>query len=152
DRVVSTLAGSINQTGSTDGLGTQATFGSDSATGLGITVDSHKTVYVADTVNHTIRRIAPNGQVSTLAGGPGFSGSDDGQGRIARFNNPLSLASDPAGNILVADQGNHTIRMVSPTGAVTTLIGRVGQAGTALTSLPASLGDLWAVAPLPGGE
>ncbi len=150
--IVSTLAGSINQRGASDGIGTQATFGSDAGTGLGIAVDGQKNVYVADTLNQTIRKIAPNGQVSTLAGTPGFVGSDDGLGRLARFNNPVSLSSDAAGNIVVADQGNHEIRMISPSGTVTTVVGQSGLVGTALTALPASLGNLWAVASLRGGE
>src|SRR5262249_18985584 len=67
-------------------------------------------VYVADTGNHTIRKVTAAGVVTTLAGTAGMSGSADGTGATARFNRPTGVAADSAGNLYVADQGNDTIR------------------------------------------
>ena len=65
-------------------------------------------------------------QFTTLAGLPGGGGSVDGTGNTARFSGGSSLAVDSAGNVYVADSGNHTIRKVTPTGGVTTLAGNAG--------------------------
>jgi sugar lactone lactonase YvrE len=96
----------------------------------GLAFDPAGNLYIADTGNHTIRKLTPAGFVSTLAGSPGLSGSADGVGRDARFDGPESIAVDPAGNVYVADTRNFTIRKVSPTGVVTTLAGQAGQPGT----------------------
>ena len=89
----------------------------------GVAVDSAGNVYVADTANQIIRKITPAGVVSTLAGLPGSIGSADGQGSSARFQYPRGVAVGSAGNVYVADQGNHTIRKVTPDGVVSTLAG-----------------------------
>jgi hypothetical protein len=68
-------------------------------------------VYVADTANHTIRKVTPGGVVTTLAGLAGSSGSDDGAGSAARFYDPFGVAADSAGNVFVADTWNNTIRI-----------------------------------------
>ncbi len=85
------------------------------------------TIYVADRGNHKIRKIAPNGVVSTLAGAPSTEstkqGYIDATGATARFYFPSGLALDNAGNLLVADMFNHRIRRVTPAGVVTTLSG-----------------------------
>ncbi len=123
--VVSTLAGQ-GITGSADGTGRAAQFSYPS----GVAVDSADNVYVADTSNNTIRKITPAGVVSTLAGSPGVVGSADGTGNAARFYQPSGVAVDSAGNIYVADTGNHTIRKITPAG-VSTLAGVVGSFGSA---------------------
>jgi sugar lactone lactonase YvrE len=120
------LAGDIRGAGYTDGTGPAARFGYP----YGVAADSGGTVYVADTYNHTIRKITPDGTVTTLAGRVGRSGSADGTGVAARFRSPRGVAVDSAGNVYVADTDNHTIRKVSPDGVVITLAGSAGRHGS----------------------
>jgi sugar lactone lactonase YvrE len=124
---VSTLAGTAGGAGTADGLGGAARFYEPS----GVAADNAGNVYVSDTGNHTIRKITPAGLVSTLAGSAGNSGSADGTGSSAQFNDPTGLAVDAASNIYVADTGNNTIRKVTPTGIVSTLAGTAGVYGSA---------------------
>lgn len=119
---IATFAGLAGTPGHTDGVGEAALFNAPA----GLAADRAGNVYVADHGNHTIRKITPKGEVSTLAGLPGKSGSTDGTGVAARFDSPTGLAIDGADNLYVTDAGNHTIRKISPTGAVTTLAGRPG--------------------------
>ena len=119
---VTTFAGVARATGSTDGTGTAARFSGPK----GLEVDGAGNVFVADTENHTIRKITPTGVVTTLAGKARSSGSADGTGAAALFNSPQGVAVDGAGNVFVADTGNHTIRKISPTGVVTTVAGSAG--------------------------
>lgn len=123
--VVTTLAGLAGETGATDGKGDAARFNTPS----GVAVDAVGTVYVSDSANHLIRRITPAGEVTTLAGAARMSGSADGSGAAARFNYPAGLAVTPAGDLIVSEQNNHTIRRVTPTGTVTTVAGLAGQPG-----------------------
>lgn len=97
----------------------------------GVAVDSDGNVFVADTGNHTIRRISPDRRVSTVAGRAGSPGSTDGKGGQARFKEPRSVAVDSQGVIYVADTGNHVIRRISKAGDVTTFAGIAGQFGSA---------------------
>jgi trimeric autotransporter adhesin len=114
--VLTTFAGS-NQ-GYLDGNGTAARLN----TPLGVGVDAAGNVTVADTDNHRIRKITAAGVVTTLAGSgtPGFA---EGTGAAAQFSAPYATAADAAGNVYVADSGNHRIRKISPAGVVTTLAG-----------------------------
>jgi sugar lactone lactonase YvrE len=125
--VVTTVAGGAGQTGSADGTGSAARFNHPS----GIAVDDAGNVFVADYYNSTIRQVASGGVVMTLAGSAGHSGSADGTGSAARFDEPSGVAVDNAGNIYVADLGNSTIRQVSSGGVVTTLAGSAGHPGSA---------------------
>ncbi|HRE83037.1 MAG TPA: hypothetical protein PLN52_18475 [Opitutaceae bacterium] len=87
-------------------------------------------MYVADTYNYTLRKITPNGVVSTLVGVPGTAGSSDGAGQSARLRNPNGVAVDSAGNIYIADGIDATLRKVTPAGYATTIAGFAGMRGT----------------------
>ena len=127
--VVTTLAGSVGNPGSADGTGTAAQFNFPCA----VAVDINGNVYVADAGNSTIRAITPAGVVTTLAGSVGVSGSADGTGTAALFNNPHGIAVDTNSppNVYVGDSGNNTIRAITPAGIVTTLAGSAGVTGSA---------------------
>ena len=140
--LVSTLAGSPGSTGCADGAGAAASFNCP----LGLALDSKGNLQVADSGNNTLRTITPEGMVSTLAGTAGTAGSADGAGAAARFNYPYYLAVDGSGNVVVSDNGNALIRMVTPSGLVTTLVGGNGQGKTVLGPLPASLANPGGVA------
>lgn len=119
DGNVSTLAG--GELGYADGPGVSARFSTPS----GIALATDGVLYVADTGNNAIRRIAPDGTVSTAAGGLP-PGDVDGAARDARFNGPVGVAVDSTGRVIVADTYNDQIRVVQPDGAVTTLAGSPG--------------------------
>ncbi|HVM50593.1 MAG TPA: SBBP repeat-containing protein, partial [Candidatus Acidoferrum sp.] len=123
--VVTTLAGATSR-GSADGAPQTARFNWP----YGVAVGSSGNVYVADTYNHTIRKITSAGLVSTIAGLSGQSGSADGAGSNARFNGPGAVAVDAAGNLYVADMWNYTIRKITPAGMVSTIAGLAGQYGS----------------------
>ena len=82
----------------------------------GVVVDGDGNVYVADSYNHSIRKITPAGVVTTWAGtaGPFWYGTTDGTGPLARFHYPTGVAVDGDGNVYVADNNNHAIRKVTP--------------------------------------
>jgi len=123
---VSTFAGRDgSNAGDRDGNGADARFNSPS----GVTIDRAGNVYVADTNNHTIRKISSAGIVTTLAGGAGSKGSSDGIGLKARFNGPTGIAVDSAGTIFVADTVNGTIRRITAAGVVSTIAGLAGSSG-----------------------
>lgn len=127
DGIVSTLAGLAGQKGSADGSGAAARFRSPA----GLAVDADGTIYIADAGNHIIRKISPAGVVTTLAGAAGSKGNVDGSSRNARFNFPHALAIGTSGTLYVADTYSHTIRVIKPTGEVTTLAGQAGHKGHA---------------------
>ncbi|OAM87166.1 hypothetical protein AW736_24995, partial [Termitidicoccus mucosus] len=112
---VVTLAGTPGVNGSDDGTGLEALFASPKA----IVADAAgANLYVADTGNHTIRRVTAAGVVTTLAGLPGVSGQGDGDGSVALFNQPAALALDVSGSHLyVADIGNTAVRRITLGGA-----------------------------------
>ena len=122
---VVTLAGLAGSSGFPDGTGSAARFASPSD----VAVDSTGNVYVADTRNHTVRKVTSAGVVTTVAGQAGASGSADGTGS-AKFNWPTGVAIDGAGNVYVADTDNDEIRKVTPAGAVSTLAGVAGVTGS----------------------
>ena len=120
-----TFFAGANLPGYSDGLGTAAQFTFPSS----LAIDVNDNIYVADTWAHTIRKITPAGVVTTLAGTGGLSGSADLTGPAARFNSPQGISVAADGNVYVADTGNHTIRRITPAGAVSTLAGTAGEAG-----------------------
>jgi sugar lactone lactonase YvrE len=124
---VTTIAGVKTVQGYLDGTGTAAQF----KLPYGLAADANGNVFVADAGAYTVRKIAPGGIVTTLAGSPGLSGSADGSGSAARFYFPWDLACDAAGNVYVSDTSNYTIRKITPAGVVTTVAGLAGSFGSA---------------------
>jgi sugar lactone lactonase YvrE len=115
--VVTTLAVSTNP-GSADGTGSAAGFHQPT----GVAIDSSGNVYVADWGNNQIRKVTPEGVVTTLAGSTN-PGSADGTGSAASFESPIGVAVDSSGDVYVADTFNFEIREVTPGGVVTTVAG-----------------------------
>lgn len=148
------LAGLTNMAGSTDGVGPEARFDGP----MGVAVDAARNVYVSDSRNHSIRKITPNGKVTTIAGLPRNEGYRDGVGGDAYFSFPTSLAAAPDGTLWVADYDNMLLRKITPGGAVTTVAGKrggycsdAGPLGTNCVNYPTSLsydvstGDVYVV-------
>lgn len=123
---VSTFAGSPQVWGSADGTGTNASFNGP----VGLAFDSRTNLFVSDANNNTIRKITPNGTVTTFAGAAGVDGSADGDLNSARFRSPAELVFDRNGNLFIADSFNQTVREISTNGIVTTVSGRAGVVGT----------------------
>lgn len=116
-QIVTTFAGS-GILGSIDSIGTEASFNKPNS----ICRDSLGNFYVSDGENHKIRKITPEGVVTTFVGS-GIIGSSNGNGDSASFYNPAGLCFDPSGNLYVADFANHLIRKITPEGVVTTFAG-----------------------------
>lgn len=118
-----TIAGGIGA-GSADGTGAAAGFNGTQD----LAWDSAGNLYIADSLNNTIRKVVvASGAVTTIAGMAGMSGSADGTGAAARFSRPFGVAWDGVGSLYVSDQNNYTIRkVVVATGAVTTVAGTAG--------------------------
>ena len=132
---VTTLAGSIGVSGFADGIGTLAKF----SWPIGIAVDNDLNVFVADYYNHKIRKITPNGMVTTVAGT--IAGFADGNVTVAKFFNPINVAISTNGNLYVSDRANNRIRKIGTDGVVSTLAGSVqgfadGLGSSALFSHP----------------
>jgi sugar lactone lactonase YvrE len=114
----------------------------------GVTLGADGSLYIADTMNHRVRRIAPDGTISTFAGTgvSGFSG-DGGPAAAAQFSFPAQTLFDSAGNLYVSDYGNQRVRVISPAGIISTVAGngvqdppplqytQVGDGGPALEAL-----------------
>ncbi len=135
--VVSTIAGFVGLAGASDGTNSNALFNQPA----GVAVNSAGSIFVADTGNHTIRKVVrghpnTNWVVTTIAGAAGNPGSADGQNSSAQFNAPTGIAVDGADNLYVADYANNTVRKLTPVGTnwvVSTLAGLAGanQSGSA---------------------
>jgi sugar lactone lactonase YvrE len=125
--VVSTVAGVAGVVGSADGARTNASFAHPG----GVGVDAQGVLYVTDSDNSTLRRITPDGAVTTVAGAAGAPGSQDGPGPQARFSFPQGVAVNASGTVFVADTGNNTLRVLTADGKVTTLAGIAGVVGSA---------------------
>ncbi len=119
------LAGNIGGAGAVDGVGTDARLNYPA----GLVVDAQGVVYFIDTFNYALRKLSPDGQVSTVAGLMGVSGTADGTGKDARFGYAFGLAIDSTGVLYVADSSSHTIRKVTASGEVITFAGAAGLVG-----------------------
>ena len=125
--VVETIAGMAGVAGVADGKGNAARF--NAPRGLVTALDG--SLLVADSGNHTIRRIATDGTVTTIAGVAGVAGGDDGPARSAHLNTPSGIDVDARGNIFICDTGNHVIRMITADGQLVTIAGLAGVAAHA---------------------
>jgi poly(3-hydroxybutyrate) depolymerase/sugar lactone lactonase YvrE len=107
----------------------------------GLAVDQQGDLFVADAANHRVRKVAPDGTISTVAGtgAPGFSG-DEGAATQAQFNHPIGVAVDSQGSLFIVDQLNGRIRRVAPGGLITTVFGETVSRGT--TALPCHPADV----------
>jgi sugar lactone lactonase YvrE len=112
----------------------------------GVTVDSSGNLFVADMQNHRIRKVTPDGIITTIAGNgkPGFGG-DSGQATSAQLNTPRSISMDNAGNLYIADTANYRIRKITPAGIITTIAGngQGGFSGDGGSAVSAQLGGPW---------
>lgn len=137
---VTTVAGLAGVSGNGEGIGTAARFNQPHA----VVADKNGNVFVSDLLNNKIRKIAPNGNVTTFAG-TGVAGSTDGPGNTATFNQPQGLAIDTLGNLYVADNRSYKIRKIDASGNVTTIAGTGvfgttnGPVNTASFSSPAGI-------------
>lgn len=146
--VVSTFAGPAgapyysSSTGFADGQGTSVRFNCPGQ----MDIDATGNLYVADTNNNRIRKITPSGLVTTLAGQT-TAGVADGEGTSAKFDSPFALAVDKAtGNIYAADWDGYTVRKITPSGTVTTIIGSPYVRGVFFGALPAGLAEVGGLA------
>jgi len=148
DGRASTLAGTSHVSGSTDAVGAAAAFSAP----VGVASDGHGVLYVADSNNHTLRRIdVATRSVTTFAGEPNVLGASDGVGRDAHFGYLSGIAVSGC-SIYVSDSNNNAVRHVdTSSGAVTTPIGDVHSSGVRLGQLPAQLTLPSAVSVAPSG-
>lgn len=115
-QIVTTLAGN-GSSGDINSNGSSARFSGPS----GVCLDENGNLFVADKLNNKIKKITPSGDVTTFAGST--QGNSNGVGVAAQFYSPTDICKDNFGNFYVADQHNHTIRKITPSGQVSTLAG-----------------------------
>ena len=123
--IVSTLAGTAGTSGAADGTGAKASF--SAPTGLAVTAAGN--LYVADTLNQTIRLVKPGGIVSTWTGTAGSFGDTNATAKAATFYHPQGLALDSASNLYVADASNNLVRIVNTSAVVANYAGVAGAPG-----------------------
>ncbi len=150
--IVTTIAGTGVQGYSGDG-GPAA--GAQLSTIWGLTLDGGGNLYMADYLNHRIRKIAANGVITTVAGNGayGFSG-DGGLARSASLAYPSGVALDPGGNLYILDGDNYAIRKVATDGIITTIAGTgsPGYSGDGGRATGAQLGTSWGLIADPAGN
>lgn len=149
--IVTTVAGTIAGFAGDDGPATAAKLNGPRA--LALTADG--SYLIADSENHRVRRVAPTGVITTVAGtaGPPGFGGDGGPATAAVLNFPRGVSVTPDGGFLIADTGNNRVRLVSPAGVISTVAGS-GVAGVAGDGGPATSASLTlprAAVPAPGG-
>ena len=122
------------------GVASQASLSSPA----GVAVDAAGNVYIADRVNNRIRKVAAGSSIiSTIAGNGTLGYSGDGtSANLAELNNPLGVAVDGAGNIYIADSGNHCIRKISANNGIISTIAGNGIAGFSGDGTSANLAEL----------
>jgi uncharacterized protein (TIGR03437 family) len=122
---------------------------------VGLAFDSAGNLFIGDSNNHRIRKVAPNGIITTVAGNgnPGFSG-DGGPATNAELNEPFGIAFDPYGNLFIADSANNRIRVLMTNGTITTVAGngKAGYSGDMIPALTAELNQPFDVAFDPYGN
>nr|WP_315469214.1 hypothetical protein [uncultured Undibacterium sp.] len=123
DNRVTIFAGQEANSGSENGASNIAKFNSPKA----MAIDSTGNLFVAE--NPTIRKIAANGEVSTVAGSGRLTGATEAKGSTAKFYTPTSVVTDRQGNLFITDMNNHTIRKVTPNGETSLFAGSVGNSG-----------------------
>ncbi len=136
--IISTFAGNGQADSSGDGgPATRAALGGRPIT---VAIDSSGSLYIADPDSHRIRKVTPDGLISTIAGTgqPGFSG-DGGPATRATINFPAGLAVDSSGALYIADTGNFRVRKVTPQGVITTVAGGGFQFGDGVPATTAAL-------------
>src|SRR5262245_26882262 len=149
--IITTVAGNGVEGYSGDGgLATQAMIDNPE----GVAVDRAGNLYIADSVNSVVRRVATSGVISTFAGtGQDGSTGDGGQARQARLSSPRGVTTDSTGNVYISDAGNDRIRRVDRNGIITTIAGngQTGYNGDGIISTQAQLFEPVGLAPDPNG-
>lgn len=135
DGTIGTLAGGSKNGLTFDGVGTDARMNDPSA----LAIDSDDTIYFDDLWGRTVRKAAPDGTVTTIAGNGAATGYKDGPAKDALFEKIGALAVDQAKNLYIADTGNDVIRMLSPDGIVSTVAGTSSAHGSRAGRLPGVL-------------
>jgi len=135
DGTSSIFAGSGTKT-SVDGKGTAASFASP----VGLAIDASGNLYVVDEYSNKIRKITPDGTVTTIAG-TGSKGAADGKGSLASFNDPTGVIVDATGILYIGDFNNYRIRKITPDGTVSTIAGSSTEGFTDGIGIEATFGD-----------
>ncbi len=135
--LISTLAGKSGTPGGVDGIGGAATFYGP----LGIAADGRGSLFVADDLNDSVRKVViVSGAVTTIAGLVATPGTDDGTGSAARFQYPAGITANGLGELWIADSINNIVRHVDvASGVVTTVVGTLHEQGVLLGPLPSQL-------------
>src|ERR1035437_5145954 len=144
-RAIRTVAGTGTRGASPDGTGPLvAQLRAPRAVCADRSGNLYGTLYIVDTSNHRVLRLAPGGTLQTAAGnGSRGSAGDDGAARFAQLDTPSACATDSAGNLFIADTANHAIRKVNPAGMISTVAG-TGVAGTSWEEAVATEAGLYA--------
>lgn len=108
----------------------------------GLAVDVHGNIYISDSGTNVVRKVTPDGVITTIAGNgsAGFSG-DEGPSARAQLSSPGQMAADHAGNVYVCDWNNNRVRKVTPGGTITTFAGN-GESGDTGDGGPATRATL----------